>query len=212
MRQPSIEVRAGLPSDCAEIAEMVQELARDTTEGVVPRATAEGLAASAFGAGAHISLFVAEDEAGLIGYCLTTPLYSTWRGARGIRVVDLYLRARARRLRLGERLLAAATAAGWREGARFVRLEVERTNVEAERFYRRLGFHLKENEHSYSLDRDPMQVLAGANDGSHATRENSRPRRETYAPIASRRMTRTCSRRRARCSMAAPMRARWARR
>ncbi|MEZ5924500.1 MAG: GNAT family N-acetyltransferase [Hyphomicrobiaceae bacterium] len=157
-----ILTRAALPGDCDEVAVMARELAAATSPGVSPKVSGDALRRDLFGPSPLLRLLVAEDGQGLVGYCLSLLLFSTWRGARGLHVIDLYLRPHARRGRLGERLLRAAARQGWQDGARFIRLEVESGNHGAERFYRRHGFHLKDNEQSYSLDEAPMRDLVAA--------------------------------------------------
>ncbi|MBI1386430.1 MAG: GNAT family N-acetyltransferase [Rhizobiales bacterium] len=155
-------IRAGEPADCPRIAEMVAGLARST--GVTPPAvtTAADLLAYGFGARPAFSLVVAERPVsgpngadtgggGLIGYCLFTADFSTWRACPGIYVVDLFIEEAARGARLGERLLAAALQAGRTWGARYVKLEIDLDNARARAFYERLGFH--------ELDHDRLMVL-----------------------------------------------------
>ena len=138
---------------------MACELAATTSPGVHPKVTGDGLRANLFGPSPLLHLLIAEDDLGLTGYCLSLFMFSTWRGVRGLHVIDLYVRPRARRSKLGEQLLRAAAARGWAEGARFIRLEVERGNQEAERFYRRLGFLCKDNELTYAIYEESLRTL-----------------------------------------------------
>jgi ribosomal protein S18 acetylase RimI-like enzyme len=148
-----------LPSDCDAVAAMACELAAATSPGVRPKVTGDALRRDVFGPAPLLRLLVAESGAGLTGYCLSLFMFSTWRGARGLHVIDLYVRPPARRTQLGERLLIETARQGWREGARFIRLEVEQGNAAAERFYRRLGFHEKDNEVLFALYEVEMSVL-----------------------------------------------------
>lgn len=160
VRTASVVIRAGLPADCDDVAQMARELAKATAPGVLPEVTGEGLRADLFGQSPLLRLIVAEQGGNLAGYCLSLLMFSTWRGTRGLHLIDLYVRPSARRGKIGDRMLAAAAARGWQEGARFIRLEVERGNVDAERFYDRLGFTRKDNEHLYAVYHEPMRRLA----------------------------------------------------
>ena len=153
-------IRTGSPSDCDDVACMVRELANLTAPGVDPKVTGDALRRDVFGSSPLLRLVVAESKDGLCGFCLSLLMFSTWRGSRGLHVIDLYVRPDARNAKLGERLLIEAARRGWTEGARFIRLEVERGNTGAERFYERLGFHHKDNETLFALDADAMAGLA----------------------------------------------------
>ncbi len=157
-------IRPARLEDCDAVAVMVRELARDTGAGVVPKASGPELASNLFGPAPLLRLLVAESGGTLLAYCLSLVLFSTWRNSRGLHVIDLYVRPAARSLHLGENLLAEAAAAGLAEGATFIRLEVERGNGGAERFYQRFGFRRKDNEIHYSLDTGPMRALAQRKD------------------------------------------------
>lgn len=152
-------IRAALPGDCDDVALMATELAHATVPGVHPKVTGDALRANLFGPAPLLRLVVAERQGELLGYCLSLLMFSTWHGARGLHVIDLYVRPGLRGDKLGERLLAAAARNAWREGARFIRLEVERGNANAERFYARLGFVLKDNERHYTIAHEPMRLL-----------------------------------------------------
>jgi ribosomal protein S18 acetylase RimI-like enzyme len=148
-----------LPSDCDAVAAMARELAAATSTGVLPKVTGDALRRGLFGPAPLLRLLVAESGAGVTGYCLSLLMFSTWRGTRGLHVIDLYVRPPARRTQLGERLLIETARQGWREGARFIRLEVERGNAGAGRFYERLGFRQKDNEVLYALYEEDMSAL-----------------------------------------------------
>lgn len=146
--------------DCDDVAAMVQELARDTDAALVPKATGDDFRSHAIGADALLSLTVARGPSGLLGYCLSTQVFSTWRGAFGSYVIDLYIRPGARRGKLGERLLAHVLADAEAHGCRFAILDVDNRNHAADRFYGRLGFRSKSDEHRLLLDAEAMRALA----------------------------------------------------
>ncbi len=57
-----------------------------------------------------------------------------------------------RRLGIGERLMRAAEAAAWRRGETVTSLTVERRNVDARRFYERLGYAVVDPPPDYGDD------------------------------------------------------------
>jgi ribosomal protein S18 acetylase RimI-like enzyme len=132
------------------VAAMVHGLARDTGATVIPKLTAEKLAA------AHdlIDTVVAEENGRLIGACLGLMTYSTWRGARGLYVVDLFVLPEARGKNIGQALLRASALRFAARGAEFIKLEAGEDNVGAGRFYARLGFANKTEDRLHILEHD----------------------------------------------------------
>jgi ribosomal protein S18 acetylase RimI-like enzyme len=135
-------------ADAPQVVAMVRGLARDTGAGLVPRLAPESLIANRD----LIDVTVAEDGKGLMGACLALLTYSTWRDARGLYVVDLFVDARARNGGVGLELLREAARRGRARGARFIKLEVDRANAGAERFYERLGFVRNDKDRIFVLE------------------------------------------------------------
>lgn len=138
---------------------MVRELAATTSPGTLPQVTGNALRSDLFGPSPLLRLLVAEHARNLTGYCLSLFMFSTWRGTRGLHVIDLFVRPEARDGKVGEQLLIESARRGWAEGARFIRLEVEHGNTAAERFYKRLGFRHKDHETLFALYQDEMAAL-----------------------------------------------------
>jgi ribosomal protein S18 acetylase RimI-like enzyme len=157
----SLEVRPMRKEEAAAVAAMVQSLARHIGTGVVPKLTGERLGA------AHdlVDVVVAEDEGRLLGACLGLMTFSTWRGAPGLYVVDLFVEPEARGRNVGQALLQASARRFARRGAQFIKLEVDETNTGAERFYARLGFTKKTEDRLHVLEQDKLkQFLAMGED------------------------------------------------
>ncbi len=138
--------------DAAAVAVMVRGLAEHIGTDVVPKLTGEKLIA----ARDLIDVMVAEDGGKLIGACLGLITFSTWRGERGLYIVDLFVTPEARGRNVGENLLRASAARAAKRGARFIKLEVDETNAGAERFYARLGFAKKIEDRLHILEQDRM--------------------------------------------------------
>ena len=153
----TLTVRPMRPEDAPQVVAMVQGLARDTGADVVPKLTAENLVSS----GDLIDVTIAEDAGGILGACLTLLTYSTWRDAKGLYVVDLFIAGRARSQGIGVKLLREAARRGRAKGARFIKLEVYDTNEGAARFYERLGFVRNDKDRLFVLEDEKVTEFLG---------------------------------------------------
>ncbi|MGE4252948.1 MAG: N-acetyltransferase family protein [Parvibaculaceae bacterium] len=156
----TLAIRPMRDEDAPQVVAMVQGLARDTGTDVIPKLTPENLVASRD----LIDVTIAADEKGLLGACLTLLTYSTWRGAKGLYVVDLFVHARARNGGIGLKLLRAAARRGRAKGARFIKLEVDRTNAGAARFYERQGFVKSDKDRLFVLEDEKVSDFLAAAD------------------------------------------------
>ena len=151
----SFRLRPMRKGEAEAVAAMVRDLARDTGAATVPKLTAEKLTA----ARELIEVLVAEENGRLLGACLGLMTFSTWRGAPGLYVVDLFVLPEARRRSVGEALLRAAARRFAKRGAEFIKLEVDETNTGAERFYARLGFTKKTEDRLHVLEQDSLDTF-----------------------------------------------------
>ncbi len=157
----TLTVRPMRGEEADAVAGMVRGLARDVGVDVVPQVTGEGLRQ----AGDLVDVVVAEDGGVLLGACLGLMTYSTWRGARGLYVVDLFVDGAARGRQVGEKLLRESARRAAQRGARFIKLEVDETNDGAERFYARLGFAKKSADRLHILEQDRLaKFISGDRD------------------------------------------------
>ncbi len=143
------------PGEAGRIAAMVAGLARDTGAALVPQLTGEKLNA----ARDLVDVVVAEEDGIVLGAILTLMTFSTWRAARGLYVVDLFVEGAARNRNIGLALLREAARRGRGKGACFIKLEVDHTNLGAARFYRRLGFAKKEEDRLFVLEQDRLETF-----------------------------------------------------
>lgn len=146
----SIALRPMRGSEADQVAAMVRGLAEHTGAAIVPRLTGEGLVE----AGDLIDVVVAEEAGVLIGACLGLMTFSTWRGCRGLYVVDLFVRPEARGRNVGVSLLRLSARRFAGRGAQFIKLEVDESNTGAQRFYARLGFAKKTEDRLHILEQD----------------------------------------------------------
>src|SRR6266704_1448645 len=104
-------IRPAKPADVAEIHAMVRELAEYEKALDEAKATPEQLHDALFGASPKVFAHIAEDDAGdVVGFALWFLNFSTWTGAHGIYLEDLYVRPSARGSGYGKALLAPLAA------------------------------------------------------------------------------------------------------
>jgi ribosomal protein S18 acetylase RimI-like enzyme len=154
----TLTLRPMRAAEADAVADMVQGLAGHIGQGVVAKLTGPGLRAAAD----LIDVVVAEEHGRLIGACLGLMTFSTWRGARGLYVVDLYVEPAARGRNIGQRLLRCTAQRFAARGAEFIKLEVDESNSGAQRFYARLGFAKKTQDRLHSLEQDGLTALTAS--------------------------------------------------
>ena len=100
-------IRPMREDDAPSVVAMVHGLARDAGSDVVPKLTPENLIAERD----LIDVTIAEDGGSILGACLALLTYSTWRDAKGLYVVDLFIDGKSRNRGIGLKLLREADAA-----------------------------------------------------------------------------------------------------
>ena len=153
----SLAVRPMRAEEAEAVAAMVRGLAEHIGTDFVPALTGEVLRK----ASDLIDVVVADDGGRLIGACLGLMTFSTWRGAPGLYVVDLFVLPEARGRNVGLDLLRASAQRFAARGAKFIKLEVDETNTGAERFYDRLGFTKKQEDRLHLLEQDRFTEFVG---------------------------------------------------
>lgn len=146
----SLIIRPMEDRDCEAVAGLVRGLAVHIGTDFVPKLDAGRLKA----ARDLVDVVVAEEDDLLLGACLGLMTFSTWRGVRGLYVVDLFVLPEARGQNVGLKLLRANAKRFAARGAQFIKLEVDETNTGAGRFYARLGFAKKTEDRLHILEQD----------------------------------------------------------
>ncbi len=152
-----IAYRLAGPADVALIHALLAEMA--AAEAAVIEGSVENLLQHGFGAQPRFRVILAEQDDETLGFCLFLPEYSSWRGAMGVFVQDIYLRPAARGQGLGRGLLAAALAAAQDWQPAFMALMVKRSNQSAIGFYENLGFALRDASDPYLLEGKGLRAL-----------------------------------------------------
>jgi ribosomal protein S18 acetylase RimI-like enzyme len=151
----SMTIRPMRREDADKVADLVRGLARETRPSILPRITGTVLNANAD----LIDVVIAEEEGRVIGACLGLLTFSTWRGAKGIYIVDLFVAGLARNRGVGLELLKESARRATTRGARFIKLEVDHVNDGAARFYERLGFTRHDEDRLFVLEEDGVARL-----------------------------------------------------
>ena len=157
-----VSIRAAAPADADAIVALVRALAVHVGDGDKVNLTSAALAEAGAGAQPSWRGVVAEAGGEIVGICLYSVLFSTWVGAPGLYVIDLYVLPEFRRGQLGRKLLAAAARRGREYGCRFIRLEVHHRNKSVESFYERLGFDRRAGDTILVLQPNGFDALAGS--------------------------------------------------
>ena len=152
-----IGYRRAVAADAALIHAMLSEMAE--AEGGVIGGGVEALLLHGFGPEPRFRVVLIEERGIALGFCLFLPEYSSWRGAMGLFVQDIYLNHAARGKGLGRGLLAAALAEAQDWQPAFMALMVKRSNVLAIGFYQTLGFALRDASDPYILEGEGLRAL-----------------------------------------------------
>lgn len=159
----TIIIRPMREGEAEQVAQMVHAIAEYVGSSTVPKLTGAKL----MNAADLIDTAVAEEAGQLLGACLGLMTYSTWRACRGLYVVDLFVTPDARGRHLGRDLLRFQARRFAERGARFLKLEVDESNVRAEAFYARLGFVKKAEDRLHVLEQDEFNNFVAM--GEHTT-------------------------------------------
>ncbi|MCR9056479.1 MAG: GNAT family N-acetyltransferase [Rhodobacteraceae bacterium] len=153
-----ISIRKATATDADPLNQALQQLSADL--GETHRAGTKDLVTHGFGDNPAFFALVAERGNVFEGVLIASPVFSTSLGGAGLYVSDLWVSRLARGQGLGPRLLQAALAeapSAW--CIRFLKLAVHNHNIEARRFYARLGFEDLPDETVLSLKGVALESL-----------------------------------------------------
>ena len=134
----TLRIRAATRDDAASIAALGRELnihQRDPVELFDEAAVRR----DGFGDAPHFEGVIAELDGEAVGYALFHIAYETGQAARGLYMVDLYVREGAQRRGIGRALVAAVARIAKDRGKSFVWWATKDWNTDAQAFYRSLG-------------------------------------------------------------------------
>ncbi|MFE9556824.1 GNAT family N-acetyltransferase [Streptomyces sp. NPDC006703] len=156
-------IRNATAADVPVIHQMVRELAEYEKALDEARATEEQLREALFGEHPAAFAHIAEDESGEpVGFALWFLNFSTWRGAHGIYLEDLYVRPEARGGGHGKALLTELARICVARGYERLEWSVLDWNLPAVEFYRSLGAVSMSEWTVNRLTDDALRKLGGA--------------------------------------------------
>jgi ribosomal protein S18 acetylase RimI-like enzyme len=100
---------------------------------------------------------IAEDSGLLLGCCLWMMAYSSMRACKGIYICDLYVMKHGRGRKVGDKLLRHVARESAKQGAQYIKLEVDVTNDLARGFYTRRQFKHKADDQFWILEPDEFE-------------------------------------------------------
>lgn len=133
-------IRAGEPADAAAIREMIACLARETIGEHQQVLSVADVLRYGFGPEKSFECVVAERGGEIVAAMIMYDEFSTWRGKKGVCVLDIYIARAARGFGLGRQLIARAADWGRSRSASYIRLSVDQENIHAVNFYEAIGF------------------------------------------------------------------------
>jgi len=135
----SLSIRLATVANIADLMEMRRDLYRLEPESLNNDRDRKALE-TLVGNSSVGRAWLAESDSGFFGFAILTFCYSIEFGGTFALIDELYLSPASRGQGIGTAMLRQIEAAMRAEDIRAIRLEVDRTNVGAERLYRRLGF------------------------------------------------------------------------
>ena len=156
----TIAIRKATIEDAALLHEAIVKLAQHMGAVERVRSTPDDLRRHGFGDRPAFEALIAEVDGVFAGMCLYFPSFSTWRGKPGIYVQDIFVEAKFRGSKVGERLLQATAQRGVATGAAYLRLSVETDNHGAQGFYTHLGIEWSRSERIHGIYGEAFTALA----------------------------------------------------
>ena len=151
-KNPIITIHAAKKEDVNDIHILLKELAIDTGMDKKMISTIDDLVKHGFTEGRHFHALLAKCENESIGLCLYFYTFSSWMGAPGIFIQDLFVTEKYRKLDIGKKLLHEVVAQNEQQEITHVLLNVDHNNTEAKKFYEKLGFSYSTEEHNYFIE------------------------------------------------------------
>lgn len=134
-----IELRQATPEDVDALFEMIIEIAAYHGQQQSVKTSKEKLLEDGFGEKASFGAIIAEYNGATTGYVSYTVNYSIWLGASYMNIDDIFVKEAFRGKKIGEALMQKIKQTCRDKGIQRVKWEVEKDNIAAIRFYKRLG-------------------------------------------------------------------------
>lgn len=148
-----------MPEDMDELVRLCTEHAAYERSSFDPAGKEEALAQMLFAPDARLKCLVAEEDARLIGYATFSVEVSTWDADRYMHMDCLFLRPEARNKGIGRALMRRIAQEARDQGVIRMQWQTPSFNVDAIRFYDRLGPEKKEKYRMF-LGAEEVKALA----------------------------------------------------
>jgi GNAT superfamily N-acetyltransferase len=155
-----ISIRLAIAADAETVHSMIYALAEALGDERKVVSTVEDFREHGFSRQAAFEVLLAERHGEPVGICLFFYSFSTWLGALGVYIQDLYVSDEARGTGLGRRLVAETCRIAATHGANHLRLVVDTKNTGAQVFYETLGMKVRDDELIYQATGDAFAALA----------------------------------------------------
>lgn len=153
------QIRPAEPKDIEELVTLCGEHAAYERASFDPTGKAEAIQRHLFQTH-RFFCYVAEDDSGqLLGYATCMTEFSTWDAALYLHMDCLYLRPPARNLGIGAAFMRVIAGKAAELVCSQIQWQTPQWNVDAIRFYRRLGASSREKLRMY-LDEPSIRLLA----------------------------------------------------
>lgn len=154
----SLSIRTAAVTDAALLKTLIHEFAR--FQRMEASVSEDALLRNGFGPRPLFRALIAEWQAQSAGYALFFDYYSTFRGASGIFLEDLYVREDFRGKGIGKRLLAEIAALAQKEHCAGIMFNVLDWNHDAINVYRRMGATFLDDWKTVCLEGSALEKLS----------------------------------------------------
>ena len=155
-----MQIRLARPEDVPTISQLVRDLASYERAASEATATDAQLDAALFGGDPHVFCHVCELNGVVVGFALWFRSYSTWTGASGLYLEDLYVRPDVRGRGAGLALMRVLARRCVDEGLARFEWSVLDWNEPSIAFYHRIGAHALDEWTRYRLSNDALSSFA----------------------------------------------------
>lgn len=157
----TVTIRSGEPADVPVIAELIRGLARYEKLDDQVSMTEDKLTQALFGERRYAETLLAEDGGEAVGFALFFHNFSTFLAKPGIYLEDLFVSQEHRGKGIGRLLLERLARLAVDRGCGRLEWAVLDWNVEAIKFYERLGARPNSEWIVYRLTSEALERLAG---------------------------------------------------
>lgn len=159
MRESGVSLRTATVEDADALHAMVLAMAREAGSIDSVSSCADDFRRCGFSDLPAFHALIAERDGIAVGMCLYFPSFSTWRGTPGVYVQDIYVAAEERGGDLARRLIAETARRAEAQGAKYLRLSVDRQNLAARKFYEKMGLTHAAAECIYMAKGEAFEAL-----------------------------------------------------